>query len=180
LVHGGLPTGAALVFLMAGPATNIATIGAIKKTFGLRTLAVYLLTIVVGSLAFAMLFDALAIDSLLQTQHASHEHAVALPLQQAAAIGLIAFFVVFASEDLKRFMSKMRLGSAAAPAETMRIKVDGLRCGGCVNSLEKALRATNGVDTAVVSLEDKEASITGDASEETVRQAILDAGYKPL
>ena len=42
LIAQGMPTGAALVFLMAGPATNIATIGAVKRAFGGRVLAVYL------------------------------------------------------------------------------------------------------------------------------------------
>ncbi|HPM83129.1 MAG TPA: permease, partial [Candidatus Anammoximicrobium sp.] len=38
LVAGGLPTGAALVFLIAGPATNVATIGAVYRRYGGRVL----------------------------------------------------------------------------------------------------------------------------------------------
>ena len=52
LVASGLPTGAALVFLMAGPATNVATLGAVYRTLGRRPLAIYLSTIIVGSVAF--------------------------------------------------------------------------------------------------------------------------------
>jgi len=49
LVHAGMPTGAALVFLMAGPATNVATIGAIYRVLGGRVTGVYLAVVIVGS-----------------------------------------------------------------------------------------------------------------------------------
>ena len=42
LVASGFPPSAALIFLMAGPATNIATIGAIARTFGRRNVVIYL------------------------------------------------------------------------------------------------------------------------------------------
>ena len=57
LVANGMPAGAALVFLMAGPATNVATIGAIYRGLGVRSLAVYLATIIVGSMTAAVAFD---------------------------------------------------------------------------------------------------------------------------
>ncbi len=73
LIAQGMPTGAALVFLMAGPATNIATIGAVKRAFGGRVLAVYLATVVLGSVGLAYVYDAFipfeALGSL------AHEHA---------------------------------------------------------------------------------------------------------
>ncbi len=57
LVRGGLPPAAALVFLMAGPATNVTTIGAIYQHFGRRALAAYLSSILIGSMAGAWVFD---------------------------------------------------------------------------------------------------------------------------
>ena len=57
LVISGFPEGAALVFLLVGPATNIATIGAVYRLFGTRVLVIYLLTVVVGSVSFGMVFD---------------------------------------------------------------------------------------------------------------------------
>ena len=49
LVSAGLPSGAALVFLMAGPATNAATLGAIHRAFGKKVTVSYLGTLVLGS-----------------------------------------------------------------------------------------------------------------------------------
>ncbi len=73
LVAGGLPTGAALVFLIAGPATNVATIGAVYRRFGGRVLAVYLATIIAGSVLGAVAFEAFLSDTVLHAA-ATHEH----------------------------------------------------------------------------------------------------------
>ncbi len=61
LVHAGLPPGAALVFLMAGPASNAATIGAVWRTFGPRVTAVYLGVIAVASLGLGQAFNFLVV-----------------------------------------------------------------------------------------------------------------------
>jgi len=59
LVLKGLSPGAALVFLLAGPATNLGSLGILSRTVGRRATTVYLLSIAVLSLAFGMLLDAL-------------------------------------------------------------------------------------------------------------------------
>ncbi len=60
LILKGLSPGAALVFLLAGPATNLATIMIIYKSFGRVFLAIYLLTI-----AFTSIVAGLALNALL-------------------------------------------------------------------------------------------------------------------
>ncbi len=57
LIIKGLNPGAALVFLLAGPATNAATMGVVKKVFGTRALAIYLGMISICSLALGTLLD---------------------------------------------------------------------------------------------------------------------------
>lgn len=61
LLLKGLSPGAALVFLLAGPATNGATITVMLKTLGRRAAALYVLSIIVCSLALAWLVDKLYI-----------------------------------------------------------------------------------------------------------------------
>lgn len=74
----GLSPGAILVFLMAGPATNISTMGMIKQEMGLKTLALYLFSVVSASIAFGYLLNylvsAISLQGLIQTQSALHEH----------------------------------------------------------------------------------------------------------
>jgi len=57
LILKGLNPGAALVFLLAGPATNAATINIIKNIFNTRTLVIYLSMISVCSLGMGYLVD---------------------------------------------------------------------------------------------------------------------------
>ncbi len=57
LMAKGLDPGAALVFMLAGPATNIATILVVGRFLGWRSLAAYLASIVAGSLLFGTLLD---------------------------------------------------------------------------------------------------------------------------
>ena len=54
----GFSLGAILVFLMAGPATNITTISVMFKVLGKRSLIIYLLTIVSCSLIGGIILDA--------------------------------------------------------------------------------------------------------------------------
>ncbi len=62
LVAKGVSPGTALVFLLAGPATNAASVVAISGVFGRRFTRVYLLGIVVGAVV-----SGLALDMLLAT-----------------------------------------------------------------------------------------------------------------
>lgn len=57
LIVAGISPGAALVFLMTGPATNAATIATVWKELGRRTAIVYLATISGGALAFGFVLD---------------------------------------------------------------------------------------------------------------------------
>ena len=59
LMLKGLTPGAALVLLMAGPACNMASILVVRNVLGTRTLLVYLASIILGSVAFGVLIDAL-------------------------------------------------------------------------------------------------------------------------
>jgi len=57
LVSKGMSPGTAFVFLLAGPATNAATITMVTKFLGKRSAALYLTMIAVCSLAFGLLLD---------------------------------------------------------------------------------------------------------------------------
>ena len=57
LILKGLNPGAALVFLLAGPATNAATINLVRNIFNTRALLIYLSMIAVTSLAMGICVD---------------------------------------------------------------------------------------------------------------------------
>ncbi len=57
LMMKGLTPGAALVMLMAGPACNLASMLVIQRNLGLRTMLVYLFSIVAGAILFGCIVD---------------------------------------------------------------------------------------------------------------------------
>ena len=90
-IFAGISPGTALVFMMAGPATNISTLGVIKNEMGTSVLSRYLVGISVSAIAFGLLLDELVnvlnIDINQQMQH-SHE---LLPLWLSAGSALLLF-----------------------------------------------------------------------------------------
>ncbi|MEO9273246.1 SO_0444 family Cu/Zn efflux transporter [Marinomonas sp. 5E14-1] len=59
LLLSGVSPGAVLVFMLAGPATNIATLGVVYKELGKRSLIGYLSGVLIGALFFGWLTDLL-------------------------------------------------------------------------------------------------------------------------
>ncbi|MGD8396775.1 MAG: SO_0444 family Cu/Zn efflux transporter [Candidatus Eiseniibacteriota bacterium] len=64
LIAKGLSPGAALVFLLVGPATNATTMTVVARILGNRYLRVYLGSIILVSLAAGLLLDAVAADAV--------------------------------------------------------------------------------------------------------------------
>ena len=82
LMMKGLTPGAALVMLMAGPACNFASMLLIRRSLGLRTMLVYILSIVLGAVAFGYLIDMLQFSGMVdflyqlkEVQSCHDEHA---------------------------------------------------------------------------------------------------------
>ena len=174
LVASGLPTGSALVFLMAGPATNLATIGAVYRALGIRTLSIYLSTIVVGSLSAGLLFDSLLPTAISTMPH--HQHGMRW-WELGSTLILCSLTLWFALDELRSWLHKAR--AEASDTTSIEVSVDGMTCNGCRTGLEKALLNTPGVDAAVVILEPGSARVWGELDTKSLQQAIIKAGYTP-
>lgn len=175
LVHNGLPTGAALVFLMAGPATNVATIGAVYRTLGTKSLAVYLTTIIVGSIAGGLLFD-----WLLATSAVGH-HDTPHPTTwwgATSAVVLLTLITCFATQKVARWWRHTGTTAAHAGETTTTLEVEGMSCQNCANSIEQRLQSDPSVRVARVTLDPPQATVVGDADENMVRSLISQAGYR--
>lgn len=94
LIAGGVSPGAALVFLLAGPATNIGTIGVLARQFGRQAVAIYLASIVVVALAAGALVD-LAAGGSARALTANLGEQSLLPewLKTAGAVAFLAWGV---------------------------------------------------------------------------------------
>lgn len=58
------------------------------------------------------------------------------------------------------------------------LAVSGMSCGGCVNSVERALLRVPGVERAVVDLAAGQAVVEGNVSTEALVNAVQEAGYE--
>jgi copper chaperone len=59
----------------------------------------------------------------------------------------------------------------------MKIQVENLKCGGCKNSIEKALLEIVGVKKVEVSLEKNEVTVEGEFNEQVVCEKLDHMGY---
>ena len=65
--------------------------------------------------------------------------------------------------------------------ETVTLKIGGMTCGGCVNSVRKVITALSGVSSVDVSLERAQATISFDPAQSKpadFKSAIQDAGFE--
>lgn len=89
LLFSGVSPGAILVFMLVGPATNIATIGLVKKELGNHALTAYLSSVVITGFAFGYLTNFLAGKwDINFIQQAKQVQAMVNP-QIASACGII-------------------------------------------------------------------------------------------
>lgn len=169
LLHAGLPPSAALVFLLAGPASNVATIGAVYKTFGARVLGLYLGTVAVGSYTLGLLFDAV-LPTDLGTAHL-HDHGS--PTAALAAIVLLLLIARYAVRDLMAWLRP------PLQAVTLSIPVEGMTCNKCAGRVEAAARGIPGVTAAEVRLTEGLLVVDGLADRAAICEAVKKAGYRP-
>jgi len=92
LILKGVSPGAALVFLLAGPATNVTSLVVVQRVLGKRATAIYLASIAVMSVAAGLALDALHSWLGLSSRAAAGHAAELVPpwLQVLGAIALLA------------------------------------------------------------------------------------------
>jgi uncharacterized protein len=91
LLFAGISPGAALVFMLTGPATNIATMGVIKEQLGTRSLIAYMVGVIATAIACGLMLNQLYAVYGWELQLSMMEHGESYPLwRQLAAVLLCA------------------------------------------------------------------------------------------
>lgn len=201
LMLKGLTPGAALVLLMAGPASNAASILVINKVLGRRSMLLYLLAIVGGAVGFA-----LAIDHLLPASWFAVSTLAAAPDCCAVTapdyLGLtctVLLLLLLVHAFVRQWTGKgechchehdchdqeagdCRCGchhdhAHEAEEEARRYRVEGMNCNHCRANVEKALRSVPGVTEAEVSLSAGEARVEGTYDEALLLRSVCELGF---
>ncbi len=186
LIMKGLSPGAALVFLMAGPATNAATISVIGNSMGRKTLFSYLATIIAGSLLFGLVIDNFLprewFTAGISYVHEGHEHGlVPMWLQVISAIAITGFIVnIFLSKLIKRVKNRSsRSKQEKMAANQIRVFVRGMNCNHCKSNVEGSLQNLNGIEAIEADIDQETVLITGQNVDlGKVKEAVESIGYK--
>lgn len=186
LLLKGLSPGALLVFLMAGPATNAATITVIGKNLGKKTLFIYLGSLIAGSLLFGLLIDHFlpaAWFSPLTLLAGSHEHEL-IPLWLSYSSAAVLTFLVLISftksliQRIKIINNKMSKDMKMANIKELKFNVEGMTCVKCKAKVENGILTIPGVSQVVADNENDIVTISGsDITTEVIQQKISELGY---
>lgn len=180
-MHLGASPGAALVFLIAGPATNAATITVVWRLLGRSVAITYLTTVASGSLAAGYALDfTFALLPQATVHMAGHEH----PMGGAWYDTILALALV--AVMLGSLIAKRRAGAAtlpenrAMPSENqIRLAIAGMTCSHCAGAVQRALSEVEGVMEATVTLATGEALVKGDGVDrERLIDAVKAVGYE--
>ena len=122
----GISPGAALVFLMTGPATNAAGVAMVWKMLGKRTAVTYLATVAVTALISGMLLNMIYSASGASHMHEGHWM---LPhfVNVASAVILLLVLAAWDRVPLAALVLVLGLSGWAAPARLVRAEVLRLR-----------------------------------------------------
>ncbi|MFW6275574.1 MAG: permease [bacterium] len=186
LLMKGISPGAAIVFLMVGPATNIATITVIGKVLGRKNLFLYLFTIIAGALFFAYITDFLLptgfFNSTLPHHHGEHQHGL-LPGWLEIASGIILGGLLLLSIFRKYYNSLTKTGNSPGPEKSIMnakdVKVSGMTCNHCKMNVEKAIGSIEGIKKVTVDLANSSVHVEGDKIDtRKIKEQVEDIGYK--
>ncbi len=153
LVKGGISPGAALVFLMLGPATNTVTLSAIWKLLGPRRLFLYLIALVSVAWAAGLALDMWAPQSwtpaAIEHEHGTSDQGwnVELTFQWIAALGLMGVILFPWGRNMwKRLGSFFRSQDDSGQELTsdnqwraLTFDVAGITCGNCAKKIQNRL-----------------------------------------
>lgn len=178
LLMKGVSPGAALVFLMAGPATNVATMTVIGKTMGRKSLFIYLGSITGGAIIFGLLTNWLIpvdfIMSKMTHMHGGEAHEM-LPKWVGISSAVVLAISIVSGYILERVQKNKKM-----KMETFQtISVEGMTCSHCEASVTRNLTKLDGIEEVVADKNTAQVKIRGakiNLSE--IERIVTDLGYQ--
>ena len=176
LILKGMSPGAALVFLLTGPATNAINISAVTNIVGKKFTMTYLAVIAVASLLLGYALNFFVGIFGIQNVIIMHHHdQIPQWLKLAGSAGLtfmLAWYYFSTKVFSKRHHKEETLN-------TVSLNVSGMNCMHCSTSVKKAVESVNGTSNIRVNLENRNVAfdIIDNNLTEEVKSAIRFAGF---
>lgn len=187
LLLKGLSPGALLVFLMAGPATNAATITVIGKNLGRKTLIAYLSSLIFGSLLFGLIVDNfLPINWFAPLSYITgdHQHEI-LPywLMMASTILLVVILIYSFINPIiqKRKNTPLEANTVndSIDIEELSLNIEGMTCNNCKAKVENDIRKMPNVSSTNADIENDLLRIYGEKlSADDIGKRVQELGYR--
>lgn len=113
LLFAGVSPGTVVVFLLAGPVTSLATLGALRREMGTRAMLVYLAVVAGGAVAVGLSLDGIVASAGLTVAGGASAQQAVLPewLQWLALTGLL----VLGLRPLRRLPGRLGITGLTAP-----------------------------------------------------------------
>ncbi len=184
LMLKGLSPGAALVLLMAGPATNAATITMIARVLGRKALSSYLISIIGGALIFGTIINNfLPGEWFLVPQHImNHDHEILPPwLSYISAASLIVLIINGYIQKLlqSRKIRSVNENGIVNMKNITKIYVTGMTCNHCKANVENGALSIDGVEFANADIKSGEVKLEGNSFDlSLIKEKIESLGYR--
>lgn len=188
LLMKGITPGAALVMLMAGPATNIASLLIVSKILGKRTTILYVISIVLGALGFAVIIDYLlpsAWFALPQTISADIccAEEVLTPFQIVCEVilgAMLVYALIIHRHTHHHHHHEDDDCCCECEAENRLVfSVKGMNCSHCAANTKKAIQSVRGVTDVDVDLAGAKAYVSGsDINTDEIIKAVSELGFE--
>jgi len=183
----GASPGAALAFLIAGPATNAATITTISRVLGRKTMVIYLFTVAISAFGGGLALNWMmtwAQTALPVLAPQIHHHGQPGWFDQLC--GIILLLVMIRAEWLgRRRSSSCGCGdeegvcSVSNNEEKVELNITGMNCSHCSSSVTRTLSEISGVTNVQVFLDDGRALIEGSGLDAAAMATAVDGlGFK--
>ncbi len=175
LIAKGISPGAALVFLMTGPATNAATVTTVWKIMGKRITITYLLTV-----AFSALAAGLALDYIFNVSGASTSMDMHWMMPAyAKTASAIVLLVVLGFALYKSYGGGETAMADDTKGQIVVLTISGMTCNHCVASVKRTLGESKGVDSVDVDLKSGKATIAGEGFDiNALSKKVEELGYE--
>jgi len=187
LMLKGLSPGAAIVFLMAGPATNAATMTVIGKILGRKTLLVYLTSIILGALFFGTLVNEFLprewfLDAIANIHGGEHTHQILpgwLHVGSGIILGLLIIYALLRKYFPRVFKPQKNKTPEIHPdMKDNKFIVTGMTCNHCKATVEDNVERLDGISNVEADINKNIIAFSGkDFNLEDMIKKIESLGY---